>query len=65
MVALVVTQHVIVVKAMLESIVKSQFAKKLVKMEGDVLDPIDVLVSMDTREDTVKLTTELDRVSDE
>ena len=51
------TKLAAVVLDMLEIIVKNPFAKNLVKMADDVLDPIGVLVSMDTQEDTAKLIT--------
>ena len=51
------TKLAVVVQDMLEIIVKNLFAKNLVKMADDVLDPIGVLVSMDTQEDTAKLIT--------
>ena len=51
------TKLAVVVQDMLEIIVKNLFAKNLVKMADDVLDPIGVLVSMDIQEDTVKLIT--------
>ena len=40
--------------AMLDNIAKNRYAKKLAKTEADVSGPIDVLVFMDTLEDTVK-----------
>ena len=57
MVARAETKLAAVVLDMLEIIVKNLFAKNLVKMADDVLDPIGVLVSMDTQEDTAKLIT--------
>ena len=57
--------HAYVVKVMLESTVKNQFAKNSVKMGADVLGPIGVLVFMDTLEGTVRLTTGLALVSEE
>ena len=51
------TKLAVVVQDMLEIIAKNLFAKNLVKMADDVLDPIGVLASMDTQEDTVKLIT--------
>lgn len=53
-----------VVQAMLVNIAKNQCVKNLVKMVADASDPTDVPVSMDTLVDIVKLTTELDPVSE-
>ena len=57
MVARAETKLAAVVLDMLEIIVKNLFAKNLVKMADDVLDPIGVLVFMDIQEDTAKLIT--------
>ena len=51
------TKLAVVVQDMLEIIAKNLFAKNLVKMADGVLDPIGVLVFMDTQEDTAKLIT--------
>ena len=57
MVARAETKLAAVVLDMLEIIVKNLFAKNLVKLADDVLDPIGVLVSTDIQEDTAKLIT--------
>ena len=59
MVELVKTKSVFAVRVTQENIVKSQCAKRNVKMGEDALGLIGVHASTVTPEDTVKLTTEL------